>query len=282
MTIDELKVLFLGMEKQNLKPMLCDTEIPKYDASVPCGLPTMCSGENVEMSMVPKELLSLHPEFMVSVKGDSMKDVNIMSGDVVKGIGDATPYDGDIVLVYVDGEYTLKTYCEDEEGKKWLIPQNEAYHPISLEGKTDVRIYGKVDEIVKRAPRVSYKQCMKAIRKERMAAAKTQQISSSKVKAAIREIAPNVTIGRQWYAVYRAMADKKVVKEDDYETFCMMIKEEVPEHEHLPIREEIQRLALQSFAKPIDLWRSDNAPVQGKRYNDYLWIAQEMIRLLAA
>lgn len=282
MTIDELKALFLELEKQGLKPMLCDTEIPMYDASVPCGNPTMCSGDNVEMKLFPKELMSLQPEFMVSVKGDSMKDADIISGDVVKVVSDTNLYDCDIVLAYIDGEYTLKAYCEDDEGQKWLVPQNEAYHPILLDGKTNVMIYGKVAEIVKKAPRVSHKQCIKAIRKERMAAAKAQQISSRRVKTAIREMAQCITIGRQWYAVYRAMADLKVVKESDYEVFCSMIKDEVPEHEHLPTRTELQRLEIQSFSKPVVFWDISNAPVQGKRFYDYLNIAEETKKILVA
>ena len=282
MTIDELKALFQELEKQGLNPMLCDREIPMYDASVPCGNPTICSGESVDMASFPKELLSIQPEFMVSVKGDSMKDVGITTGDMVKVMADTTPYDGDIVLAYIDGECTLKTYCEDEDGQIWLVPQNEAYHPILLDGKMNVRIFGTVKEIVKRAPRVAYKQCIRAIRKERTAAVKAQQISKRRIRFAIREIAPNVVIGRQWYAVYRAMADLKVVTENDYEQFCTMVKDEVPEHEHLPVRDEIQRLAMLSFAKPVNLWREDNAPVQGKRFNDYLCLAQEMKRLLIA
>ena len=281
MTIDELKALFLELEKQGLNPMLCDMEIPMYDASVPCGNPTMCSGDNVEMKLFPKELMSLQPEFMVSVKGDSMKDADIISGDVVKVVSDTNLYDCDIVLAYIDGEYTLKAYCEDDEGQKWLVPQNEAYHPILLDGKTNVMIYGKVAEIVKKAPRVSHKQCIKAIRKERMAAAKAQQISSRRVKTAIREMAQCITIGRQWYAVYRAMVDYEVAQGGISE-FCERIRRLLPEHEHLPEQKELSRMAVQSFAKPVAMWQMDNAPVGGSRYRDYLNIALAMGNLLGS
>ena len=280
MTMNELKVLFQELEKQNLRPMLCDTEIPKYDASVPCGNPCTCYEENMDMALFPKELMSLHPEFMVSVKGDSMKDVDILTGDVVKVVADATLYDCDIVLAYIDGEYTLKAYCEDEDGRKWLVPQNEAYSPILLDEKQNVRIYGKVAQVVKRAPRVSYKQCMKAIRKVQGARCEEQVPTQEKVSRAIREIAPKVTFGRLWYAVYRAMADAKVTKEGDYGAFCSMIREVVPDHAHLPTRIELQRLGVLSFSKPVVLWDAGNAPVQGKRFCDYKIIAEEMKGLL--
>ena len=113
-----------------------------------------------------------------------------------------------------------------------------------------------------------------------MAQEKTYEIPQQQVAWVLREIAPMVKIARQWYAVYRAMADKNVVKEEDYETFCEMVKTEVPRHEHLPSCDELQRLAMLSFTKPVRNWNSENAPVRGKRFNDYLMIANKTIELL--
>ena len=144
MTNEELKELFSDMEEKGLDPMLCDTEVPMYDSPVPCGEPNTCYGESVETVLLPKELLSMHPEFMIPVKGDSMKDAGIVAGDVVKVIADVMPLDGDIVLACIEGEYTLKTYYEDEDGQRWLVPQNEAYNPILLDGSKMVKIYGRV------------------------------------------------------------------------------------------------------------------------------------------
>ena len=76
------------------------------------------------------------------------------------------------------------------------------------------------------------------------------------------------------------MADLNIVGEDDFDTFIDMIKTEVSGHQSLPTRTELQRMAVQSFAKPVILWNSSNAPVQGKRYQDYLKIAKTMEELL--
>ena len=54
----------------------------------------------------------------------------------------------------------------------------------------------------------------------------------------------------------------------------------VPEHKPLPTIVEMQRLAVQSFSKPVAMWRADNAPVKGKRFKDYLHIAQRTKALL--
>ena len=69
MTIEELRSLFSDMLSKDMRPMLCDTEVPLYDASVPCGNPTLCPDDFVETVLLPKELLSIHPEFVVTVKG---------------------------------------------------------------------------------------------------------------------------------------------------------------------------------------------------------------------
>lgn len=280
MTIEELRSLFSDMLSKDMRPMLCDTEVPLYDASVPCGNPTLCPDDFVETVLLPKELLSIHPEFVVTVKGDSMKDAGIESGDAVKVMGDTKPYDGDIVLASIDGEYTLKTYFEDEEGRIWLVPQNEDYVPILLDGSKPVKIYGKVKEIMKTAHRVPTKLCAKAVKRALKAKEVKPKISDAKVSYAFREIAPMITAARLWYAVYRMMADYSVVEVEDFDTFIDKLKAEVPHHEHIPLKVELQRMAVQSFAKPVKQWKPDNAPVRGKRYKNYVMIAKKTEELL--
>ena len=105
-------------------------------------------------------------------------------------------------------------------------------------------------------------------------------ITSEHVSWCIREIAPEVNVARQWYAVYRAMVDKDVLKVEDFETFCAMVVKEVPEHEHLPTVVEMQRLAILSFRKPIKKWDPSDAPVKGERFKAYKSIGLKMIILL--
>ena len=280
MTIEELRSLFSDMLSKDMRPMLCDTEVPLYDASVPCGNPTLCPDDFVETVLLPKELLSIHPEFVVTVKGDSMKDAGIESGDAVKVMGDTKPYDGDIVLASIDGEYTLKTYFEDEEGRIWLVPQNEEYVPILLDGSKPVKIYGKVKEIMKTAHRVPTKLCAKAVKRALKAKEVKPKNSEERVSCAFREMSQVIKVARLWYAVYRMMADYSVVEVEDFDTFIDKLKAEVPHHEHIPTRAEMQRMATLSFAKPVKQWSADNAPVKGKRYKNYVMIAKKTEELL--
>lgn len=274
----DFEEIFQKLEEQGWNPQLCDTPVPYYDNPVKCGLPTGV-GDVVEgKKMFPRNFLSMQPEFVVTVQGDSMKDVNIMDGDAVNVQSNAHIHDGDVVLVMIDDEFTVKTYCEDEEGRPWLVPQNDEYEAFPLMESEDTWILGLVKEVIKAAPRVTARACMKLIRKAKIK--EPPALTQRQVEETIVTVAPMVKNGRQWYAVYRPMADRNVVREGDFEGFCKMIREEVPKHEHLPTPVEMQRLAVQSFAKSVRQWLPGNAPVTGKRYKDYLEIARKTDELL--
>ena len=276
----ELKEIIILLKEQGWQPLLCDTPVPYYDNPVVCGIPTAVGdliGENV---LLPKEILSMHPEFMVTVTGDSMKDADIEKGDIVKVVAADHFYDSDIVLVCIDGEMTLKVYCEDEDGNPWLVPQNEAYDAFPLKDKVGVRIVGKVTEIFKQVRRVPSRTLMKCIRKAKEKMMPAREFTQLQVSRTIRELAQVITIGRLWYAVYRVMVDLNIIREQDYDGFCQMVAEEVPNHQHLPNRVEMQRLAVQSFAKPTSRWKNNDAPVTGKRFVNYMLIVEKTKELL--
>ena len=278
--IKDFEQLLENLEKQGLHPMVCDTPVPFYDNDVMCGVPNSVGDVVKEVRMLPKELLAMQPEFLVKAKGDSMKGANIADGDLLQVVTDVQASDGDIVMAWMDGEYTIKTYCEDEEGHPWLVPQNEDYDPIRLDGYDDAMMVGVVKQVTKRAPRVAYRSCMKLINKAKRELSRQKEITEEQVSNAIRAVAPMVELGRQWYAVCRVLEDVKVVPEGDFEGFCQRVRAEVPEHPHLPARDEMVRMAVQSFKKPVSMWNELNAPVQGKRYNDYVKIAERMQELL--
>lgn len=278
---NELRAIFEQLKAEGWEPRLCDTDLPFYDRYVPCGDPTIVYDGDSESISWPRNLLSMNPEFTVTCKGESMVDAGLASGDIVKVVCGMVPQDGDIVLACIDGESTIKVYCEDEEGSPWLVPQNKAFKPILLKGKTNVRIIGLVREVIKHAPRVAYRDCMNIIRRAKRELTEQPVITPEMAKWAIVQIAPMVKNGRQWFAVFRALVDKKVFGKSDYEEFCQLVWRTVPDHEHLPVADEMRRLAVQSFAKPIVLWDKNDAPVTGKRFENYKCIGEKMLVLLS-
>ena len=261
----EFMALLESLEEAGWHPMLCDTPIPFYDNEVMCGIPNSVGDVVKEVRMLPKELLAMQPEFLVRARGDSMKDAGIMEGDILQVVTDVPPSDGDIVLATLDGDYTVKTYCEDDEGRPWLVPQNE---------ENDVVVVGVVRQVTKRVRHVSHNLCMKILNKAKREMESQRVITDEQVSNAIGVMAEKIEISRLWFAVYRTMVDEKVWKDGDFKGFCDRVRAEVPEHEHLPVAEDLQRMDVGSFSKSVVLWNEKDAPVQGKRFKRYMEIAQ--------
>lgn len=99
------------------------------------------------------------------------------------------------------------------------------------------------------------------------------EIPHYKVAEVIRKMSVKISNTRQWYAVFRPMVDKGVYDRNDYDAFVWQVHEVVPEHAHLPTVTELRRMAVDSFAKPVSLWLPHKAPVSGKRFEDYLHLA---------
>lgn len=85
--------------------------------------------------------------FLFTVSGDSMINLGIYEGDKVIVKKTNTAKDGDIVIAFIDGGYTLKTY-RNRQGKVWLEPANENYP--NLYPKEQLVIFGKAQGIVRK------------------------------------------------------------------------------------------------------------------------------------
>ena len=280
MTEQELKEIFKELEEQGFEPMLCDTPIPCFDNEVMCGSAADIGDIVKKIGLMPAELLAWEPGFVMKARGDSMKDADILEGDLVRIEVTNQFHDGDIVLARIDGEYILKSYCEDDDGTPWLVPQNENYDAFPLTEQQDVWLIGVARGIMRQAPRINYRSCKKLINKAKEKRQEAAEIPQLRVSQTIREIAPTITIARQWYAVFRKMMDLEVVKRWDYDAFCVMVKEELPNNKHLPTRLELQRMAVGSFAKSVVFWSENDAPVKGKRFETYKMLAIKTGELL--
>ncbi len=85
--------------------------------------------------------------FLFTVSGDSMIDLGIFDGDKVVVQKTNTARNGDIVVAFIDGGYTLKTY-RNKDGKVWLEPANNNYP--NLYPKEQLVIFGKAQGIVRK------------------------------------------------------------------------------------------------------------------------------------
>lgn len=275
----ELKEILAMLEMAGMNPQVCDTPVAYDHRAVRCGNPTMPGDDDWgDYCMMPRRLMGNGLEFFIDITGDSMRGAGFEPGDRIRVRTDVTARDGDIVVASVDGEFTVKVFFTDEQGHHWLVPQNEAFAPILLTEQMQVNIIGRVIEVVKDTPHLSSSECLKAIHR---AQSKLENPPEEQVvENAIRQIAPMVENGRQWYAVYRALCDRKAVETDDFYGFAALVARVVPDHPHLPVGSELIRLAIGSFRKPVTLWDRNDAPVRGKRFEAYLRIARLMLAQL--
>lgn len=271
---------FLLMEEQGWHPMPCDTPVPVYDVPASCGLPTPVGNETNDVTMLPKDFVNSMDAFVIRAKGDSMIGANIIDGDFALVDKTAQVYDSDIVVALIDGECVLKCYCTDDDGQTWLAPRNDAYDAIPVREGQDLFIFGVVTEVWRKSPRVTHRECIDVVNRTKRRARKPKEVSLSEVEAAIRNIAPKVAYGRQWFAVYRVLADRKLVGKGCFEAFCRLVAEAVPEHPKLPTAKELGRMNVYCFAKPLGQWSADNAPVTGSRYSEYEQIANCFMKML--
>lgn len=108
--------------------------------TVAAGTPILAN-ENVENYFpVPAEYIPNQECFMLKVKGDSMMNAGIFSGDTVLVQSQSTAHNGDMVVALVDDSATVKTFYK-EAGYIRLQPENDSMEPIIVE---DCSILGKV------------------------------------------------------------------------------------------------------------------------------------------
>ena len=79
-------------------------------------------------------------EYLLRVRGESMKDAGIIENDLVVVRPQDTAQDGEIVVALVGEEATVKRFFQEADHVR-LQPENEAMEPIR---SRDVRVLGKV------------------------------------------------------------------------------------------------------------------------------------------
>ena len=271
----ELKEMMDLLEKAGVKAELCDTPIPVSTSGVRCGYPTEMGDESIDdYYRIPKSLGGPYLEMFIPVIGDSMIEAGYEEGDMLRVRFGVTPRDGKDMLMLINGASTVKTLFTDEDGVKWLLPQNDEYTAFPLTEDMDVRPLGMVVCVQKDSPHHSSSSCLKAIRKAKQRMKAVKRLSDEQVDAIICEMGEEVRHARQWYAVYRPLVDHELTLKDYFDGFCKRVHGLLPDHEHLPTAKELSRMAVQSFAKPVVLWDRKDAPVQGVRFDDYLRIAR--------
>jgi repressor LexA len=97
---------------------------------------------------VPKSMLGRGDTFALRVKGSSMRDDGILSGDVVVVQRQSSARNGQTVIALVNGEATIKIYHR-KAGSVELHPANDTLKPIVMQETDTFHIEGIVVGVIR-------------------------------------------------------------------------------------------------------------------------------------
>ena len=108
--------------------------------------------ENIEKRLeVPSNMFSQRADFLLKVKGESMRDVGINEEDLIAVKKSKECKNGDIVVASINNEVTVKTFRTSGEGDVTLEPQNKNFKPIKINlAKEDFYLEGICVGVIKR------------------------------------------------------------------------------------------------------------------------------------
>ena len=126
------------MQVTDTKP---NRKVPLFTESVAAGFPSPAT-DYCESRLDLNELCIKHPAatYFVRAQGDSMVEAGIYPGDVLVVDRSLTAKHGDIVIVALNGELTVKRL--ETKPTLRLIPMNRKYSPIEIPEGTDIEIFG--------------------------------------------------------------------------------------------------------------------------------------------
>lgn len=125
--------------------------LPFADGGIKAGFPSPAQ-DYMRDSIDLNEEIVKHKEttFYARVSGDSMIGAGIFDGDLVVVDRSLEARSGDLIVAYIDGEFTLKTYKLDPYKQcAWLIPANPRYPKIQVTQNNDFMIWGVVTHSIR-------------------------------------------------------------------------------------------------------------------------------------
>lgn len=127
-------------------------ELPFADGGIKAGFPSPAQDYLTDAIDLNKDIIK-HKEstFYARVSGDSMKDAGIGDGDIVVVDKALDAKDGDFVVAFIDGDFTIKQFKMDKSGEfGWLVPYNSDYSPIRITADNDFQVWGVITFTIKK------------------------------------------------------------------------------------------------------------------------------------
>ena len=124
--------------------------LPLLLCHVSCGFPSPADDFR-ETVLDLNDLVIRHPAatFYVRVSGDSMSQAAIGDGDILVVDRAQEAHHQDIVLVCLNGAFTVKRLYQ-QDGKRALLSENPRYQPMLITDEMDFQVWGVVTYCIHR------------------------------------------------------------------------------------------------------------------------------------
>ena len=143
------------MDEVKLRICTADTstllDLSFVDGGIKAGFPSPAQDDLTESIDLNKELIRRkETTFLARVSGNSLMDAGICDGDIVVIDKSLEASNGDFVVAFIDGEFTLKEFRLDEANNcAGLIPHNRDFAPIKVTKENDFMIWGVLTYTIK-------------------------------------------------------------------------------------------------------------------------------------
>jgi repressor LexA len=118
---------------------------------VAAGSPILAQ-EHIEQSYtVEPSLFAKRPDFLLRVKGMSMKDIGILDGDLLAVAKTRDARNGQIVVARIGDEVTVKRFQRTSDGIE-LLPENPDFRPIVVTPDDDFELEGLAVGLIRNQP----------------------------------------------------------------------------------------------------------------------------------
>ncbi|MDE2408122.1 MAG: transcriptional repressor LexA [Xanthomonadaceae bacterium] len=108
---------------------------------VAAGVPIGADIGSEQMVLMDRALFTPTPDYLLKVKGDSMRDEGIFDGDLIGVHRTREARNGQVVIARIDDEITVKL-LRIAQGKVRLLPRNPDYAPIEVQPGQEFAIEG--------------------------------------------------------------------------------------------------------------------------------------------
>ena len=150
---DKMKKMSKGLNKLGeIYPAthVKDMNLPFFDIGIVAGFPIPLDNDEKAQNIELLKTLCPNPDasYLIRVKGNSMIDAGIFSGDIViVDKSNRNPDESQVAVCEYNGEYTLKRFVK-HDGVGWMVPANPDFPEIRVTSDDQFSIWGTVTFII--------------------------------------------------------------------------------------------------------------------------------------